>query len=147
MLERAAATGLVTAGAGLVAFLALVLLGPLFGATDEVGVSSLAAATTSAVTLAWFHGALAFGIGASTGRRAVANGIAASTAIGGFLLQGLLAANDPLGWAPWLSPWHWYLGNPALVEGWTWTMIAVPVTGTAALVTVGIARFQARDLR
>jgi ABC-2 type transport system permease protein len=147
MLERAAATGMLTAGAGLVAFVALCLLGRIFGATDGIGVFSLAAATTGAVALAWFHGALAFGIGASTGRRALATGIAASTAVGGFLLQGLLAASDPPGWTRWLSPWHWYLGSPALIEGWTWPMIIVPAIGTAALVALGTARFEARDLR
>jgi ABC-2 type transport system permease protein len=147
MLERAAATGLVTAAAGLVALLALVVLGPVFGATDGIGVSSLAAATTSAVALAWFHGALAFGIGASTGRRALASGITGAVAVGGFLLQGLLASSDPPGWALWSSPWHWYLGSPALVDGWTWPMIAIPLAATAVLVALGTARFETRDLR
>jgi ABC-2 type transport system permease protein len=147
MLERAGATGMLIAGAGLVAFLALCLLGPPFGATDGISVSSLVAATTSAVALAWFHGAIAFAIGAATGRRALATGISSSVAVGGFLLQGLLAASDPPGWMPWLSPWHWYLGRPALVDGWTWPMVVIPAIGTAALVALGTLRFEARDLR
>lgn len=147
MLERVTAVAVITLIAGLLAVVVLVALGRPSGATDGIRVASLIAATSGAVALAWFHGALAFAIGAGTGRRALASGIASSTAIGGFLLQGLLAASDPPGWARWLSPWHWYLHRPAIVEGWTWPMLVLPGVGAVALVALGTLRFERRDLR
>jgi ABC-2 type transport system permease protein len=68
-------------------------------------------------------------------------------AVGGFLVQGLLAAGDPPDWTKWLSPWHWYLGRPALVDGWSWPAVAIPLGVTAILMAAATLSFERRDRR
>lgn len=146
-LERVAATFLITIVAGAVALVALLVLGPPFGATDGVATGDLVAAVTGATALAAFHGAVALGVGAATGRRALTSASATTLAVAGFLAQGLLAASDASDWTRWSSPWHWYLGEPAVVSGFAWPMLVLPTVGALASVGVGLHRFQRRDLR
>lgn len=147
LLERAAACGIVVVAIAVVALVSTLVVSPAVGLTDGVLITSLAAAFANVAALAIFHGAVALSIGAVTGRRAVAVGVASAVAVGGFLLQGLLAASDPPAWTRWISPWHWYLGRPAMVDGWTWSAIAIPLAGTFLLVVVATLSFERRDLR
>jgi ABC-2 type transport system permease protein len=73
----------------------------------DVSAGRIAAAGASAYLLALAHGALALSIGAATGRRATALGIAGAVAVGGYLLDGLAEVVDAL--EPWrvLSPFDW----------------------------------------
>lgn len=147
LIQRAAACGLVVVAITTAALAATLAVSPAVGLTDGVSLVHLVAAFANVAALALVHGALALCVGAATGRRALAAGIASAVAAGGFLLQGLLAASDPPGWTRWSSPWHWYLGRPALVDGWTWPAVAVPLLVTALLVLVATLAFERRDLR
>jgi ABC-2 type transport system permease protein len=141
LLQRAAACGIVVIAITAAAFAITLVVSPAVGLTDGVSLVHLAAA------LAVVHGALALCIGAATGRRALATGVTSAVAVGGFLLQGLLAASAPPGWTRWLIPWHWYLGRPALVDGWTWAAIVIPLGLTVVFVVVATRSFERRDLR
>jgi ABC-2 type transport system permease protein len=147
LLQRAASCGIVVVAITALALVATLVVSPAVGLTDGVALADLVAAFANVAALAIFHGALALCIGAVTGRRALASGVASAVAVGGFLLQGLLAASDPPGWTKWLTPWHWYLGRPALVEGWTGPALAIPLAAAAVLVVAATLSFERRDLR
>lgn len=147
LLQRAAACGIVVVAITAAALATTLVVGPAVGLTDGVSLVHLAAAFANVTALAIVHGALALCIGAATGRRALATGVASAVAAGGFLLQGLLAASEPPAWTKWLSPWHWYLGRPALVDGWTWAAIVIPLGLIVVLVVSATAAFERRDLR
>jgi ABC-2 type transport system permease protein len=147
LLQRSAACGVVVVAITAVALVTTLVVSPAVGLTDGVAVVDLVAAFANVAALAVFHGALAVCVGAATGRRGLASGVASAVAVGGFLLQGLLAASDPPGWTRWLTPWHWYLGRPALVDGWTWPAIAIPLVATVVLVAAAVLSFERRDLR
>jgi ABC-2 type transport system permease protein len=147
LLQRSAACGIVVVAITAVALVTTVVVSPTVGLTDGVAFVDLVAAFANVAALAIVHGALALCIGAATGRRALASGVTSAVAVGGFLVQGLLAASDSPGWIRWLTPWHWYLGRPALVHGWTWPAIAVPLGVTVVLLVVAALSFERRDLR
>jgi hypothetical protein len=46
-----------------------------------------------------------------------------------------------------LSPWHWYLGRPLLVDGPGIAAFAIPLGLIAAFLLAGDRRFEVRDLR
>jgi ABC-2 type transport system permease protein len=127
VLEKAAALGLQLGALALV-LLAFVVAAAALVSMD-VSAARIGAAVVTAYLLAVAHGALALAIGAGTGKRAVALGIAASVAVAGYLLDGLAQFVDAL--EPWrvLSPFDW-AGHP-LRNGLG--------AGTAALAVAAVA--------
>lgn len=147
LLERGLAAlvlALVPAAAALVS---VAVLGPPVGLLDGVSLAGLVSATVGAAALACLFGAIAFAVGAATGRRSLATASAATLAVGTYLLQGLLAAARSPDSFRWLSPWHWYLGHNMLIEGPSATAVVLPVAGTALVLLALTPRFTRRDLR
>jgi ABC-2 type transport system permease protein len=114
---------------------------------DGVSVIRLLAACSGLTVLAAFHTAIAFAVGAATGRPGLAVAIAATVAVAGYLLAGLLATSGNLGWLRVISPWEWLLTHNVLVEGTPLLPLLVEIIIGAALVTAGAQRFTRRDLR
>ncbi len=145
-LERALAGVAMVVGLGVVAAATLVATAPLVDL--DVGVGPMTAATATSVLLAVLHGAVAFGAGAATGRRGVAIAAGAGLTGAGFLVQSLATLADALRPLRWLSPWQWFLDDPAIVGGWS--AVVVPgLAAVAAATLVGVAgtiRFARRDL-
>ena len=114
----------------------------------DVGLGALTAATATSVLLALVHGSAAFGVGAATGSRGSAIAAGAGLTGAGFLVQSLATLDDALRPLRWLSPWQWFLDDPAVVSGWS----AVVLPGLAAVaVSIGLAaagvwRFGRRDV-
>lgn len=90
--------------------------------------------------------ALAFSVGAATGRRALALGVAAGTAVLAYLANSFLPQVSGLEWTQRLSPFHWYLGGEPLKNGLQWGDSALMLAVTAILVAVGVLSFNRRDL-
>jgi ABC-2 type transport system permease protein len=133
VLEKAAALGLQLGALALV-LLAFVVAAAALVSMD-VSAARIGAAVVTAYLLAVAHGALALAIGAGTGKRAVALGIAASVAVAGYLLDGLAQFVDAL--EPWrvLSPFDW-AGHPlrnGLGAGTAALAVAAVVAAAAAL--------------
>lgn len=103
-----------------------------------------------ALQLAFFGfatGAVALAVGAATGRRSLANGVAGAVAIAGWLLNGfapLLGATD---WLKYLSLFHYYAGRDPLTRGVDIGGILVLGLLSLALVAVAMIGLQRRDLR
>ena len=126
---------------------ALLALGAPVGLPDGVPTARLLAACGGLTVLAGFHTSIAFAVGAATGRHGLAVAIAASVAVAGYLLEGLLATSATMAWLRVLSPWHWLLTRNVLVDyPKPFPLATLGVVGAVAVV-VGGRRFLHRDLR
>ncbi|MFI1677374.1 ABC transporter permease subunit [Streptomyces sp. NPDC020607] len=95
--------------------------------------------------LAIVFGALATGLGAAFGRRAVVLAATASTGVLAYATH-TFATQMGADWLAYLSPFHYYIGAEPLKHGFQWADAAVLALTAAALVTLGAARFNRRDL-
>jgi ABC-2 type transport system permease protein len=133
-----------TAGLGAVLALAIVVTGPLF--EISVGVANVVAAAVDCVLLALAFGGVALAVGAGTGRRSAAVGVAAGAAAGSYLIDILSLSVNGLGWVQHLSPFSYCRAPEPIVHG-LGTVDAI-VLGAIAVVGVAIAAwsFERRDL-
>jgi ABC-2 type transport system permease protein len=143
VLEQAAALVLTVVGLGVVLFVVTAGLAPLVDM--DIPVSEVAGACTAMVVLGILNGLLALGIGAVTGRRALALGVAASTAVATYLLYIVGQLVDAV--EPWkaASPFYHALEHGPIGGGWP------PAYGILALIGVGLLgtalpRFHHRDI-
>jgi ABC-2 type transport system permease protein len=141
-----AMVGMLAALAGVFA-LSLVVLAAPFEALDGVPLTGLAGAVAGAFGIALLHATLAFGVGAATGRRALALSSATVVAVTGYLLQGLVGLSDAIRPLRLVSPWHWYLGRNMLAQGVAPDAILVPLILSAVIFAVSAGAFLRRDLR
>lgn len=112
----------------------------------DVSASHLAAASLSVLLLAALFGALAFALGAATGRRAVAIGGAAATAIATYLVSSLAPLVSALESIRGLSPFYHYAASDPLRAGLEAGHVAVLVGGAVLAGVVGVLAFERRDL-
>ena len=147
LLERYLATFGLLAALIAVFGLALLVLGPLFGALEAIPTGNVVAACAAVFVLGLLHGSLAFTVGAVAGRRGVAVALPTAVAVAGYLVETVLAAAGDLSTVRQLSPWHWYLDRNPLAEGAAPAAVVLPLTISAVLVGVAWAMFRRRDLR
>ncbi len=145
--ERAVSVVAFLAALGAVALLALLLCGTAVGMLDEVSLPRLAGACCGVTVLAALHATIAFAAGAATGHHGSAVAVAATVAVAGYLLAGLLTTTDSLNWLQALSPWNWLLDRNVLVNGTPPVPLIVEFALSATLVALGVHRFNRRDLR
>ncbi|MDM4720179.1 ABC transporter permease subunit [Micromonospora sp. WMMA1363] len=144
-LLRFAAAAVGVVGVTVLLGLALVgLRGPARLASISVG--GFAAMTLHLALFGLAFTALAFAVGAATGRRATALGAGAGVAVLGYLANSVFPQVEGLGWAREASPYHWYLGGSPLVDGVQPLGALLLLASTAALVATGTAAFTRRDL-
>jgi len=91
-------------------------------------------------------GALAYAIGAATGRRAVALGGSAAVAVLAYLANAVLPQVEGLAGARALSPWDWYLGGDPLVNGVQVGHVLLLAGAAVLLVAAGTWAFRRRDI-
>lgn len=147
LVERYVALVALLAGLTVVFAVSLVVLSLPFGALDGVPASGLAGVTVATFGIALLHATVAFGVGAATGRRALALSSATIVAVAGYLLQGLLGLSDAVRPLRFVTPWHWYLGRNMLAQGVAPDGVIVPLVVSAVIVAVGAVAFLRRDLR
>lgn len=93
------------------------------------------------------YGFLALAIGAATGNRGAASGVAVSVMILGYLAASLFPLTENLGWLGELFPWHYYNSSRPLTNGIDWGHLAVLagiVLVSFVAAVVGVAQ---RDLK
>lgn len=109
--------------------------------------ANVAASGLMLASLGVFLGAVAFVIGAATGRSSWAVGGATGIAIVGWGANSFLPVNpDVAGWAR-LSPFYWYGHDNPLVDGADWSGVALLLGIGVALIAIGVVAYQQRDLR
>jgi len=115
VVQLAASLATATAALGALVYVGLLATSPAFGL--GIDAADLAAATLAMVLLGIEFGWLALAVGAATGRRGVAIGVASTAAVGAYLLYlagELVGAVEP--WQP-LSPFHQALTGGPLGAG------------------------------
>lgn len=131
-----------------VAFAVVTLaMAPLFGALEGVRIVGLLGACAAAGALALLHLSVAYTVGAATGRRGPAVGVASAVAAGGYVIHSLLSVADVIAPLRFLTPWYWYLQRNMLASGVPPAAIIAPLVVSTLVGGLGWLLFCRRDLR
>ncbi|MEU5407404.1 ABC transporter permease subunit [Nocardia asteroides] len=142
--QRFAALVTAATGIGVLVWLAMLAIrGP--AELTSVGVGQFAAQCTHLVLLTVCFGALATAIGAVTGHRGTVFAITAVVGVTAWAAHSF-ADMIGLGWAAYLSPFHYYIDSEPLRNGIDISNITVLMTASLILVAIGLYRFNQRDL-
>ncbi|HKJ56316.1 MAG TPA: ABC transporter permease subunit [Nitriliruptoraceae bacterium] len=142
--KLAALVALTTLGA--VVMLAVAAVAPDVLGVD-VGTVDLVAMMTHMGANALLWGMLAACIGAWSGNRTAASGVAAGAMVLSYLLASLLPLFDGgQAWAQW-SPWYWFSGHQPEVNGIDGRWLAMQVGVTVVLAGNAFVGLDRRDLR
>jgi ABC-2 type transport system permease protein len=145
VLQRFAALAAALVLVGAVLLLAmLAIAGP--AELEGITAAEFAAATAQLALFGACLGALAFVVGAATGRKALTLGVAAGVAVLAYLANGVFPQVEGLAWTRDLSPWHWYLGGEPLKNGLQAGDSLLLLAVTLVLVAVGTLVFNRRDV-
>jgi ABC-2 type transport system permease protein len=133
----------------LIGLAAVLLISLAVGATAagmDVSLGHLAEATVSAFLLALAFAAVAFALGAATGRRGVAIGMSAATAVAAYLVYGLAPLVEAIGSVQWLSPWYFYAAADPLRHGLEPGHVLVLAAIAVIAAIAGLVAFDRRDV-
>ena len=145
VLEKFAAIAAAVVALGLVLWIGL-WLGAL--AVDmEISAGRLLAAVVSAMLLALAFTALAVLVGALTGRRALAIGVAAVVALAAYVLDSIATLVEELEAVQPLSPFYLYRAAEPLRHGLDPGHALALLTVAVALAALAVLAFERRDLR
>ena len=128
----------------LVAVLTVVSLALVALLDMEVATDGVVAGSTALLLLVLAHGAIAFAVGAATGRRTMALGAAAGLAVTGFMLDAIGPAVD-LAWMSTISPFSWALASDPVGTGFDLGVLRLAVLAVLAM-GAGLVAFERRDL-
>ena len=143
-LEKLAAMVIEVAGLGLV-FLIALWIGAR-AVTMHVAAVNLASATLNAVLLAVAFGAVAFMLGATFGRRAVATGVTSAAAVGAYLVNALAPLVDALTGIQKASPFYQYAAGDPLRHGFQPVHALLLLALAVAASLIALVGFSRRDL-
>lgn len=112
-----------------------------------ISVGHLAAFSVQLAFFGFAAGAVAIALGAGTGRRSLAAGVAAGVAILGWLINGFAPLVGAVAWIKYLSLFYYYAGHDPLTRGID--IDGIIVLGAVALMLTALAMvaIEHRDLR
>ena len=144
VLAKGAAVAVEVAAFCVAAFVALAVLGAIFGL--DLRLARLVTAVAAVGVLAVFHGWLALAVAALVPSRALAIGVAAAVAAAGYLIGGLESL------AGWLGPFRfvsafWWIGQAPLRTGVSGPGAAVVAAAALVCLAAAALLFERRDLR
>ncbi len=143
-LEKLGALAIEVAGLGAVLFACLALGAPVVDM--DVATGKLGAACASAVALSLVFGGLAFGLGAATGHRVLAIGVAVALAVVTYVVNGLAPLVPAFEAVQELTPFYQYAAADPLRAGLdVWRAVLLLGLGTL-FGLVGVAAFTRRDI-
>lgn len=144
LLDTAAALAVAILTLGLVLFLVTWASSATVGM--GIGILELVTGTLAMVLLGLEHGWLALAVGAATGRRAMALGVASTVAVAGYVLYVMGLFVDSI--APWspLSPFHQALDTGPLGTGGVPVAFAWMALAAVVFVAVAAPLFDRRDV-
>ena len=122
----------------------------IIGGSKIAGFSLSLIGTTQAIfslyVLGITLGLIALAIGASTGKKSLAGGFAASVAIIGFLLDTFLSVVDALDPLRFISVFYYFNGNDVIINGVNPVHCITLVCTAAIALVIAIWQFEKRDL-
>ncbi len=122
----------------------LALTGP--ARLEGISVGQFAAMHVHLVLFAAFFGAVAYAVGAATGRRSLALGIGSAVGVLGYLASGIIPQVEGLEWVRNLSPFDWLAGGEPLRSGLQVGDILLMLGLVVVLVAAGTWAFGRRDV-
>ena len=146
-LERFLASSALLLWLVVVGVLTTFAIGAAVSIFDDVTVGRMLVDVAATTELSLLFLAIAFAVGAWTGRRSPAIAAASGVAVGTYVLQGITAAAPAIRELRVLSPWWWLLDRNLLVYDPTFLSVGLPLVLSAALCAVGIVAYRRRDLR
>ena len=111
----------------------------------DVPTDRLLAGSVGMYLLVTAFGLTAFAVGAATGRRSWALGIAAALAVAAFMFDALGAVVE-VDWMSRVSPFYWYLGRDPLLNGFDWGGLAKLAAMATVASVVAAVSYPRRDL-
>lgn len=111
----------------------------------DVALANVAATATGMWLLVLGFSTLALGVGAATGRRAAALGVAAGLAVLTFVADAVAPLVDWGGALEAVSPFTWYLGGEPLAQGWDPGGLLALAAVSAVALMVGLIVLPRRD--
>lgn len=147
--------------ASIVNLIGVAVTAPLFDLTDDVTLTGADGSTTTAsgvtmgdlfvgglaaLAVALGSGAVAYLIGAATGRRGITIGIASGFAVAGYVMYTLSNVTGDFEWVTYLSPWRWFIDDAMMVNGLT-VDVLWPVALAVVCLLAGWQAFLRRDLK
>lgn len=145
-LERFVGAALLLAIPTLAMTVLLIAVRPLFE-LDALSAGNLLAAGIATYLLVLLFVSLTYAVGAATGSKGGAIAAGAGAAAATYVVFGLSSFVDLFRDLRVISPWHWFLNNSPLIEGWNWPALGWPVLVTIPAVVIGTVLFTRRDLR
>jgi ABC-2 type transport system permease protein len=145
ILQRLAAMTLELLVLAAASWLALVLLAPV--SKIDIGVGYETAAVVQAAMLALTFGAFALALGAATGKRSMALGLASGVAVVGYIIDSLARVVEVLRPLRPFTVWRWYDGHQPLSDGLDGVGMAVLILLAVICVVAAIVLFERRDVR
>jgi ABC-2 type transport system permease protein len=126
----------------------LVMMAVLAGPAELEGISiaDLAAMNVHVLFFGGFFAALAFSIGAGTGRKTLAIGVGVGVAVVGFAANGVLTQIEGLAWIEHWSPYNWLNGGLPLENGLQIDDLLIMGGLVVVLVAIGAFGFNRRDV-
>jgi ABC-2 type transport system permease protein len=144
LLESAALIVLLSIAFGAVVLVSLLVMDPIVSL--RLSLVNLLGAVVGVLLLGIVLGWLALVVGALTGSRGRALGVAGAVAAVAYLASSLAQLVDALRPARFLSPfWYATSGSP-LVSGYTWWYVLVLGAMAAVVLLIGVFRFERRSL-
>ena len=145
-LSRLASTLAVLGAVALVTAVVVALArGPF--SLDEVSATRIVGATFACALLAAFHAIIAYAVGGLGGSRAASVGAAVLVLVVGYVANFLLPLSVALAGMRKTSPWYWAIGEQPVSDGIDGRWLVLLIVVSAALVSVGTAAVERRDIR
>jgi ABC-2 type transport system permease protein len=144
IVDKALATAIGGVLLSAVLWLAIVVLGPPFDLTPGLG--NVAAAVTMQLLLALAFGMLALAIGAWSGRRSLAIGVASGLAAATYVVDVLAPSVEAIAWLQKLSPFYYYDHNVPVKNGLEVVDAGVLLSIAVVAFAVALIGFERRDL-
>jgi ABC-2 type transport system permease protein len=146
-LARALGLVLMLLGVAFVGGGALAAMAPLVALDKGLPLSRIVVAAIASALLALVFAAIAYALGAASGRRNIAIAVAAVVVVFGYVLEGVAQQVGFLHPVRLVNPWHWMLSTDPLGRGASWQAFLLPLAVSAALFAFGALAFARRDLR
>ena len=144
LLQKAAA--LLTGLLGVTTALWIGLMAGSKIAGFDLSVTGTTQAVVSLYALGATLGLIALSIGAATGRKSLAGGVAATVGITGFLLDTFLSVVELLEPARFVSVFYYFNSNDVIINGINLTHFFILAGISAAVLGIAAWRFERRDV-
>ena len=112
----------------------------------DLSVTGTTQAILSLYLLGITLGLIALAVGAATGRKGLAGGIAAAVGVVGFLLDTFLSVVDLLDPARFISVFYYFNSNNVMLNGINFVHFLTLISISAGAIVLSAWRFERRDL-